>query len=203
MAYDYHSTHQRILDSAMRHFTETGFRGASIRDICKDAGVTNGAFYIHFRSKDDLFSALIGDCVNGFSQAYDSYADQNVTSSDDIVSMFSSSCSAIEDLLHYVYLHGAEFTLLLKCSQGSAYESFVDQMVIEEARNTMVFLNSCRQYMKHPENISERVASIFANMAIRQAFDAFIKGVSEEENIRETQLASSFCIAGYRDILGF
>jgi hypothetical protein len=57
--------------------------------------------------------------------------------------------------------------------------------------------------MEHPENISERIAEIFADMAIRHAFDAFVRGVPEEDNVRETRLASTFCIAGYREILGF
>lgn len=54
MPYDYESTHRQILLSAMKNFSEVGFRDASIRTICKDAGVTNGAFYAHFKSKDDL-----------------------------------------------------------------------------------------------------------------------------------------------------
>ncbi len=203
MPYDYQFTHQRILESAMRHFQEVGFRDASIRNICRDAGVTNGAFYVHFKSKEDLFDALVKDCINGFEHAYDGYADLSVSSREDIVRMFESSYSSIKELLHYIYQHRPEFTLVLKCSMGSAYEGFVDRMVREETSNTMLYLENCRSYMGHPENISERIAGIFANMAIRQAFDAFIKGIPEEENIRETRLASDFCIAGYRETLGF
>jgi AcrR family transcriptional regulator len=203
MGYDYQLTHQKILESAMKHFTEVGFRDASIRNICHDAGVTNGAFYVHFKSKEELFSALVDETINGFMQAYDGYADFEVYSKEDLVRMFSSSYSSIEVLLHYVYKHGAQFQLVLKCSQGTVYEDFIDRMVSEETRNTMKYLESCGTFMEHPENISDRIAEIFADMAIRHAFDAFVRGVPEEVNVRETRLASNFCIAGYRDVLGF
>ena len=45
MGYDFEKTHKLILESAKNHFAQNGFEGASIRQICKDAGVTNGAFY--------------------------------------------------------------------------------------------------------------------------------------------------------------
>ena len=38
---------------------DKGFSGASIRQICKDAGVTNGAFYAHLASKEDLFDKIV------------------------------------------------------------------------------------------------------------------------------------------------
>ena len=203
MGYDYQLTHQKILESAMKHFTEFGFRDASIRNICHDAGVTNGAFYVHFKSKEELFSALVDEAINGFLQAYDGYSEFEVNSKEDLVRMFSSSYSSIEALLHHVYRHGVQFVLVLRCSQGTVYEDFVDRMVREETGNTMKYLESCRAFMEHPENISERIAEIFADMAIRHAFDAFVRGVPEEDNVRETRLASTFCIAGYREILGF
>lgn len=203
MAYDYDSTHKRILKSAERHFLDIGFRSASIRAICKDAGVTNGAFYAHFESKEQLFAALVGPCVDSFNQAYEDCADLTVESREDFLGMFQSSYPSIETLIHYVYQHRTEFTLVLKCSGGSTYEGFVDRMVESETRNTMAFLEAGKTYMAHPGNISERIAGIFSNMAIRQAFNSFLAGMSEEQNIKETRLFSDFCVAGYRETLGF
>lgn len=203
MPYDYDSTHQRILESARRHFLEAGFRDASIRDICRYAGVTNGAFYAHFKSKEQLFSALVSPCVDCFNQTYDNYVQLNVDSKEDVLRMFRTPYPSIETLIHYVYQHSTEFTLVLKCSGGSSYEFFVDTLVESESRNTMAFLQASREYMDHPENISERIAGIFSNMAIRQAFNSFLAGMSEEQNIKETRLFSDFCVAGYRETLGF
>jgi len=202
MPYDFSTTHDNILGSAMRHFTASGYRGASIRAICSDAGVTNGAFYAHFGSKEDLFSALVEDCVSGFSRLYDSYAGPVVASKEDVIAVFSSSYVSVEELIRYIYSHRDEFMLILKCSGGSSYESFAEELIAEESRNTMLFLESARGFMDHPENISARVARGGSEMVIRQALSAFTEGVSMEENIRDTRLLSDFCAAGYRATLG-
>jgi TetR/AcrR family transcriptional regulator, transcriptional repressor for nem operon len=46
--------HERILSEAARLFRERGFDGAGVADIMKAAGLTHGAFYAHFPSKDAL-----------------------------------------------------------------------------------------------------------------------------------------------------
>lgn len=47
-------TEQVILSSALDLMREKGFDRVSVRDICAHAGITTGAFYHHFRSKDEL-----------------------------------------------------------------------------------------------------------------------------------------------------
>ena len=51
-----HETEQAILRAAMELSREQTFDKVSVRDICKKAGITTGAFYHHFRSKDELLS---------------------------------------------------------------------------------------------------------------------------------------------------
>ena len=46
--------HERILREAARLFRERGFDRAGVADIMKAAGLTHGAFYAHFPSKDAL-----------------------------------------------------------------------------------------------------------------------------------------------------
>jgi AcrR family transcriptional regulator len=54
------ATRERILDSAARLFRSDGYDKASIDDIMAGAGLTRGGFYLHFRSKEDLFAAYVG-----------------------------------------------------------------------------------------------------------------------------------------------
>ena len=49
-------THARILGVAGRLFRERGFDGIGVADLMKSAGLTHGAFYNHFESKDALAS---------------------------------------------------------------------------------------------------------------------------------------------------
>lgn len=203
MSYDYAKTHELILKSAMKTFSEVGFRNASIRNICKDAGVTNGAFYAHFESKDALFAALVSEKLSVFNEAYQDMSDINIRTVEDVMKVFEASYSSIETLIHYVYSEKEVFMLVLKSSSGTSYENFVSDLIDAECKNTMLFFESCKRFMKKPENISERFVRLGSSMVINSMLDVFLDGVSEEENILETKKASDFCAAGYRQLLGF
>ena len=45
----------RIVAAALRVFSERGYRGATIQDVVRDSGLSVGAIYTYFRSKDELF----------------------------------------------------------------------------------------------------------------------------------------------------
>jgi AcrR family transcriptional regulator len=55
---------ERLLDAAVHVFTERGYRAASVEDVAAAAGVTKGAVYWNFDSKEDLFFALIDERVD-------------------------------------------------------------------------------------------------------------------------------------------
>src|SRR5260370_32601414 len=52
-------TRAEILDHAARLFRLRGHAGTNIDDIMLAAGLTRGAFYAHFKSKDDLFAEVV------------------------------------------------------------------------------------------------------------------------------------------------
>lgn len=52
-------TRQHILDASMHLFSKRGFRRTTIREIAREAGITDGAIYYHFSTKDDLLHNLV------------------------------------------------------------------------------------------------------------------------------------------------
>lgn len=52
-------TRTRIMEAAIKLFSKRGYNKASVDDICKEAGISKGAFYHHFKSKQALFLALL------------------------------------------------------------------------------------------------------------------------------------------------
>jgi len=52
-------THQKMLEAAGRNFRRNGYAGIGVDGIAKAAGVTSGAFYAHFGSKDGAFTAAL------------------------------------------------------------------------------------------------------------------------------------------------
>lgn len=54
-------TRARLLQAAQKKFSENGYEAASVDEICAEAGVSKGAFYHHFPSKQAVFLALFED----------------------------------------------------------------------------------------------------------------------------------------------
>jgi AcrR family transcriptional regulator len=50
---------ERLLSAAEHLFGERSYRRTSVADICARAGIATGSFYAHFRSKADIFAAVV------------------------------------------------------------------------------------------------------------------------------------------------
>jgi TetR/AcrR family transcriptional repressor of nem operon len=57
------ATRERIIDVASKQFREKGVAAVGLAGIMNDAGLTNGAFYNHFESKEDLVQAVLGQAL--------------------------------------------------------------------------------------------------------------------------------------------
>jgi len=70
-------THQRILEAAGRGFRKGGFGGIGVDGLAKEAGVTSGAFYVHFDSKAAAFRESVAqgmsDLKNGVRHCQTTY----------------------------------------------------------------------------------------------------------------------------------
>ncbi|MFZ5625205.1 MAG: TetR/AcrR family transcriptional regulator [Gemmatimonadota bacterium] len=59
----------KILDAALEVFTELGYERATLQDIVERAGVSKGALYHYFDSKDQLFVDLVRECLGALATA--------------------------------------------------------------------------------------------------------------------------------------
>jgi TetR/AcrR family transcriptional regulator, transcriptional repressor for nem operon len=68
------ATRQRILEAAGRRFKQDGIDGAGVATVMSDAGLTNGAFYNHFTSKEDLVANVLADQLRAQHHSFDAQA---------------------------------------------------------------------------------------------------------------------------------
>jgi len=85
----------KIVDAARRRFLRDGVEGASLRGIAQDAGTNIGMVYYYFKTKDDLFSAVVEDVYEGLL--------------DELVRMLSASDVAPEQRLLRIFERAAAF----------------------------------------------------------------------------------------------
>ena len=65
------ATRRRILDVAGRRFKRDGIDGSGVATLMSDAGLTNGAFYGHFSSKEDLVANVLADQLRTQRKSFD------------------------------------------------------------------------------------------------------------------------------------
>ena len=65
------ATRRRIVEAAGRRFKQDGIDGAGVATVMSDAGLTNGAFYAHFESKEDLVANVLADQLRTQRQSFD------------------------------------------------------------------------------------------------------------------------------------
>src|SRR3954468_21486749 len=68
------ATRQRILEAAARRFKQDGIDGAGVAAVMSDAGLTNGAFYGHFTSKEHLVANVLADQLRAQRHSFDAQA---------------------------------------------------------------------------------------------------------------------------------
>lgn len=68
------TTHQRIVALASKRFREKGLAGIGIADLMKEAGLTVGGFYKHFKSRDDLVAEAVGSALGSWKRQVDAAA---------------------------------------------------------------------------------------------------------------------------------
>ncbi len=63
-------TRTRLLTSALGVFARNGYERATVDEIVRDAGFSKGAFYVHFKSKDDLFWTMLEERILHHQDAF-------------------------------------------------------------------------------------------------------------------------------------
>ena len=118
------ATLESIQRAAMQEFLDKGFQGASLRQIVKNAGVTTGAFYGYFSSKEALFNALVephaAALMGTFMEAQITFAE--LPEEQQPEHMGVESGTYLDWMVDYICQHREPVKLLLTRAEGTSYE---------------------------------------------------------------------------------
>ena len=67
-----HTTKDRILDEALILFAQQGYKGANLRDLAARLGLSKSALYKHYKSKEDIWNALLDKMEAYYAQRFGS-----------------------------------------------------------------------------------------------------------------------------------
>lgn len=140
-------TEKNILNTARKHFLKDGFSGASLRNIVKDAGLTTGAFYKYYPTKEALFDALTDQYIEHIYQIYDRVVEdfEKLSAKEQTSNMSDTSGDGMDQMIDYIYEHYDNFRLLLKCGDSGKFETFIHNMVDREMRSSLEYVKKMKE----------------------------------------------------------
>ena len=64
--FSHHGKKEDIINASIKLFAEKGYDAVSVRDISKEAGVTEAALYKHFKGKEDMFLSIFKEIIREY-----------------------------------------------------------------------------------------------------------------------------------------
>ncbi len=132
---DYHSTHEMIMKNGLEMFLDNGFVNTSLRDLCKKCNVTTGAFYKHFKDKEDLFCEIVKPVMEKIDQYFITNANRFLEAStskkefSDFYKLYTHE--ELAKLVDFIYDYFDLLELLVASSKGTRYEDFIEYMALK------------------------------------------------------------------------
>lgn len=198
------STLEEIHAAAKTEFLEKGFRSASLRNIVKTAGVTTGALYGYYDSKEALFEALVGkqyDTMMGcYRKAQEDFAKLPPQEQPDNMGDISGQC--MHDMLVYAYENLDEFKLILCCSEGTRFAGMIDDMVEIEVKGTHDYQKILSQLGRPSPEIDPRLEHILITGMFNAFFELIIHEMPLSQAERYLEELREFYTAGWMKIMG-
>lgn len=193
--------------SAKQEFLKCGYEKASLRVICKNAGLTTGALYFFFSNKEELFDCLVEKVAGEFKKNIlelskiekDNYRkDLNSKSSHDC----NFDIEHEKEIMKYIYTNKDAFILLLKKARGSAYENYYRETVDFMEK---MFKNFFELYNK--ENTDSYMVEYTMHCLVSWRINSYLEMLDQnltlEEALFQSKIIASFAVGGWEKVIKY
>lgn len=202
---NFDDTHAKILDCGKKHFLKNGFERASLRDICKDAGVTTGAFYRHFSDKNELFEAIISPIANKIIDNFLKYEKVSInrikTNQEETVAKVHID-GTMETAL-FLFDNKEMYSLLINGSFGSSYANFLEKLTGMEDDTRIKMQEVYSETDNSYEHISNKGFHIINHSHFLALTEAVLHSENKDELIENARLVSRFFSGGWKTVRGY
>ena len=198
------ATLEKIQQAALAEFLDKGFLGASLRQIVKNAGVTTGAFYGYFSSKEALFNAIVephaAALMGRFMEAQTTFAE--LPEKEQPEHMGVESGTYLDWMVDYICQHREPVKLLLTRSEGTSYEHFVHNMVEVEVEYTQRYMEVLRRLGRDIPVLDKSLCHIIASGMFNGIFEIVVHDMPRDQAMRDVDQLRAFYTAGWSKLMG-
>ncbi len=192
-------TREKLLICAKMEFMEKGYMQSSLRNICKNAGVTTGALYFFFRDKEDLFANLVDEPLNQLLQIMNQHYAEEMLTEDISVLMNEEDTTdfeATKQIITCMYQNYDAYILIIQKSQGSKFENSIDKFISLTEKHYRLLANRISQQMGVPK-VEEHMIHWVSHMQI----DSFVYMLTHETSVEAAlgymESMTRFLISGW------
>ena len=201
----YDLTHKKIMDSGKVNFLNDGYERANLRKICKDAGVTTGAFYRHFEDKEDLFVSLVQPLAEDILSFYSKFEKNSFESLDKNHAEKLAEINvngSIESAL-YMFQQKEIFELLFYKAYGTKYDNYVEKLVELEDQNRKKAIQVFSDKTGKEIDIPDEAIHLLDHSYINALCEIVVHSKSENEVRTNADIVAKFFNEGWRKLRGF
>lgn len=163
-------THNQILNTALSEFAAHGYEATSVSQICTAAGVSKGAFYHHFQSKQALFLELLNDWLDRIDLQLKTVRGQSTSVPDALMTMTR--------LIENIYqVAGENLPLFLEFWVRASQDKVIWQQVISPYRRYQHYFAALIQEGIEEGSIKEVDPHTTARVLVGLAVGLLLQGV--------------------------
>ena len=202
MPKDKTASHARVLAAAREEFMTYGFEKASMRRVGERCGLTAAGLYRHCRDKADLFDLLVAPAIGQLNAWMEDHLARYLTAvREDGTLQWRDSW--IDMMREVVYPRVDDYHLLLTCSSGTKYESFLHDLTQTAQEQTLLYLPILRQKGLAIRDISPRELHLLYSAYVTALFEPVIHRYSLDESMRCLETIEAFFLPGWKALFGF
>lgn len=162
------ATREKILDGALELVLKQGYSGMKVDHVLEHVGITKGAFFHHFKTKDDLAKALLQRYANTDAQVYAETRDQAEKLSDD----------PLQQILIFIRLFEDMFSELTEPYPGCLLASYLYEL---------------QQFDNETRNLLHQTFARWRTL-LQEKFTLIIQKYQPKNPVSASQLADAFTV---------
>lgn len=200
---EYTETQKKILDIGKKEFLAKGFKDASLRGIVKEAGFTQGAFYGYYPDKAALFDALVSEAADGLMEQFKAaqQAHYDLIPEDRPAQSRDLSTNYLNQFIGYIYDNFDAFKLIVCCSDGTRYATYIHELVEIEVTQTEKYYQQLRQLGKLEGTVSRDLHHMITSAYFTAVFETVAHDMTREQAVGYVNELATFFNCGWDGLL--
>lgn len=199
---DKEATRQRILEMGKKAFIEKGYEGAYLRDIAKEAGVTTGAFYGHYKDKDALFVDLVKPVLDGLKEELTKIQQEYQEIDNKVLKKNPMILLPADGVIDYVFDHLDEVMLILKSADKTSLKDWQDELFKEGVAEAEAYQSKWKEAGILRNEFDAEFISIITASYFKSIIEAVSRGFDRNKTKKFVSLLSVYHTGGLQTLAG-